>query len=251
MKVLVLGIGLLVAHGLSADVFNFAYDWEDGQYSVGYTHPRTPAHLPPGEGGSGYYGPGFHLTAVDNVSSGVEALWGDVSSNTVTPASGSQMLTFTAYSETGGGSPGTVYLSGLTGLNAGDSVNVSLSAWDSTIDDATYLQLAGYALAGTTYVSSYTNQFEKTAVQGWQTLSAVYVVPEGANTISIELREGSDWGTTYFVDNLAISVTTESTSATLRMPNEYIDDLSAVPEASHTVFYLAWICGVWAILRRR
>jgi hypothetical protein len=65
------------------------------------------------------------------------------------------------------------------------------------------------------------------------------------------LREGSDWGTTYFVDNLAISVTTESTSATLRMPNEYIDDLSAVPEASHTVFYLAWICGVWAILRRR
>ena len=124
MKVLVLGIGLLVAHGLSADVFNFAYDWEDGQYSVGYTHPRTPAHLPPGEGGSGYYGPGFHLTAVDNVSSGVEALWGDVSSNTVTPASGSQMLTFTAYSETGGGSPGTVYLSGLTGLNAGDSVNV-------------------------------------------------------------------------------------------------------------------------------
>ena len=195
--------GLMASASAQAATFSATYGWEDGAGTI-----------------LGSYG---NLVNPANVTTGDEISNSLVITAGVTPNSGSQMLTV---SESPHASTPQAYVAYIENLNAGDVVDASFFGWDSTAAASPSLRIWGhYADNGdvTSYAGSAGGNDTYTDGSGWSSVGYSYVMPS-AGALVIEARLYSSPSTadpalsSYFIDDMTIEVTTESSTAQITTP---------------------------------
>ncbi len=223
---------LLAASTAYAATLSASYGWEDGSGTI-----------------LGSFG---NVVSPANVSSGTESDPSGVLTATVTPNSGSQMLTV---SESPHSSTPQAYLAYVEGLSEGDTVTASFYGWDSTASASPSLRIWGhYAYNGDvlSYAGSAGGNDTYTDGSGWGQASWSWTMPAGQEALVVEGRLYSTPSTadpattTYFIDDLAIEVEFADGSGRITTPGGTI----AIPEPSAVALMLLAGLGLVGLRRR-
>ena len=222
---------LAVAGTSFAATLSATYGWEDGSGTI-----------------LGSYG---NLANPANVSSGSEISAASVITPSVTPYSGSQMLTF---SEDPHDSTPQAYLAYIEGLDAGDVVTASFYGWDSTPSASPSLRIWGhYAEEGDalSYTGSASGNTAYTDGNGWGLVSWSWTIPSGQSALVVEGRPYSSPSTgatysTYFIDDISVEVTGADETTTITFAGVE----TVVPEPSTIAMMLLAGLGLVGVRRR-
>lgn len=222
-------LAVVAAGSANAAVFTASYGWEDGQGTI-----------------LGSFG---NLTNAANVTTGDEYGASALVYSNVTPHSGSHMLTI---SENPHASTPQAYIAYIENLEAGDVIDASYFGWDSTTSTGSSMRIwAHWANNGdvNSYVTSASGSNTYTDGNGWSQVSYTWTNDDGLgggyDALVIEARlysspsTSSDYSS-YFVDDLAVTVTTSGS-------NNVVINTPAIPEPA-SIALLA--LGSLAILGR-